>query len=106
MARGGWECGCSLQCVEHLFLDLLELVFHLHHDVLHLSLIALGARSVDFASHLLGDEAQLLAVGSVLVERLAEVFQVIGQSLLLLTDVQLLDISSARPSSAPPAPRR
>ena len=40
----------------------------------------------------MGDEAELFAVGSVLGERLAEVFQVIGQSLLLFTDVQLLDI--------------
>ena len=65
---------CSLQRVEHLFLDLLELVFHFHDDVLHLSLVALGTRSIDFASHLLCDEAQLLAVGSVLGKRLAEVF--------------------------------
>ena len=30
----------KLQRIEHLFLDLLQLVFHLHHDVLHLGLVA------------------------------------------------------------------
>src|SRR3712207_9335221 len=81
-----------LQCIEHLFLDLFELVFHLHHNILHLCLVALRACSVDFAPHLLCYEAELLAHGTLFGHRLTEVFQVIGKALLLLTDVEFLDV--------------
>ena len=36
-----WRHGRASQGIKHLLLYLLQLVFHLHHDILHLSLIAL-----------------------------------------------------------------
>ena len=50
----------SLESIQHLFLDLLQLVLHLHYDVLHFCLVALGAGGVDFASHFLCDETEFL----------------------------------------------
>lgn len=47
-----------LKSIQHLLLDLLQFVLHLHHDVLHLSLVALRAGGVDFASHFLCDETE------------------------------------------------
>lgn len=44
-ALGTWKGigghGRASQGIKHLLLYLLQLVFHLHHDILHLSLIAL-----------------------------------------------------------------
>lgn len=39
--EGHWRHGRASQGIKHLLLYLLQLVFHLHHDILHLSLIAL-----------------------------------------------------------------
>lgn len=39
--EGHWRHGRASQGIKHLLLYLLKLVFHLHHDILHLSLIAL-----------------------------------------------------------------
>lgn len=39
--EGHWRHGRASQGIKHLLLNLLQLVFHLHHDILHLSLIAL-----------------------------------------------------------------
>lgn len=39
--EGHWGHGRASQGIKHLLLYLLQLVFHLHHDILHLSLIAL-----------------------------------------------------------------
>ena len=39
--EGHWRHGRASQGIKHLLLYLLQLVFHLYHDILHLSLIAL-----------------------------------------------------------------
>lgn len=39
--EGHGRHGRASQGIKHLLLYLLQLVFHLHHDILHLSLIAL-----------------------------------------------------------------
>ena len=56
-----------LQHIEHLFFDLLQFVFHHHHEVLHLGLIAFGAHGVYFAAHFLGYESQFLPWASSLL---------------------------------------
>ena len=84
--------GGYLKCVKHLLLDLLQLVLHLYHDVLHLGLIRLRAGGIDFATHLLRKEAELLALSWLVGHGLTEVLQVVRQALLLLADVQLLNI--------------
>ena len=72
------DCKFGLHYVQYLFLNLFEFIFHLYYDVLHLSVIALASCSVDFATHLLCDEPQLLALSMTLVHRLAEVTEVVG----------------------------
>ena len=69
-----------------------ELVFHADDDVLHLGVVGLAAGGVDFAPHLLGDEAELLALAVSVGEGLAEVVEVVGEALLLFVDVELLDV--------------
>ena len=54
----------ALQHIQHLFFDLLQDVFHLHHDNLHLALVALAAESIDLATHLLGNETEFFANAS------------------------------------------
>ena len=46
--------------VEHLLLYLLKLIFHLHHDPLHVGIAALGSESIDLAPHFLSYESELL----------------------------------------------
>ena len=46
-----------LECVEHLFLDLFQLILHLNNNILHFGLIALGTGGVDFPAHFLSNEA-------------------------------------------------
>ena len=46
----------KLKNIEHLLLDLLQLVLHLHDDLLDVDLVGLGAEGVDLAAHLLTDE--------------------------------------------------
>ena len=70
-----------------MFLNLFQLVLHLHHDVLHLGLITLRAGRIDLTSHLLCDEAQFLTLSGRLLHRLTEILQMVGQTLLLLADV-------------------
>ena len=83
----------GLEYVEHLLFNLFQFIFHLHHDVLHFSLVAFAAGGVDFASHFLRDEPQFLAHAvTFFAHGLAEIVQMIGQTLLLFTDVQLLDV--------------
>ncbi len=44
-------------------------------------------------THLLGDEAELLAYTmTFLVHRLTEILEVVGETLLLLADIQLLNV--------------
>lgn len=62
-----------LQRIQHLFFDLFQFIFHLHHDVLHLSLIAFRSRGIDFPTHFLGYKAELLALSVALVHRFPEV---------------------------------
>ena len=56
-----WRCiengVLYLQYVQDLLFDLFEDVLHLYHDDLHLALVALAAKGVDFAAHLLGYKA-------------------------------------------------
>ena len=75
-----------------MFLNLFQLVLHLHHDVLHFSLIGLRACGVDFATHLLSDETEFLSLSGGICHRLTEILQVVSQTLFLLTDVQFLNI--------------
>ena len=85
----------KLKHIQHLLLDLLQLVLHLHHDTLHLGLIALAAERIDLASHLLSDESELLAMATgihLAVHSLQEVVEVVGEAMLLLVDVELLDV--------------
>ena len=51
-----------LHHVQDLFLDLLQLVLHLHYNLLHFGMIGLAAQRIDFAAHFLCDEAQLLTL--------------------------------------------
>ena len=46
----------TLKNIEHLLLNLLQLVLHLHHEFLDVDLVGLRAHSVDLATHLLADE--------------------------------------------------
>lgn len=62
-----------LQRIQHLFFDLFQFIFHLHHDVLHLSLIAFRSRGIDFPTHFLGYKAELLALSVALVHRFPEI---------------------------------
>lgn len=80
----------KLKHIKHLFFYLFQFILHLHHDVLHLGLIALAACGVDFASHLLGYEAELLALAYAVVHGLAEIFQMVGKALFFLVDVEFL----------------
>ena len=71
---------------------MLQFILHHDDDVLHLGLIGLGTRGIDLATHLLSDETQFLALTRLVGHGLAEILQMIGQALLLLADVQLLNI--------------
>ena len=55
-------------------------------------MVRLASGGVDFASHFLGDEAELLALSVAGGHGFAEVGEVIGEALLFLVDVQFLDI--------------
>ena len=93
MVHCKWSnCKFSLHYIQHLLLDLLEFVLHLHHDVLHLGVVALAACGVDFASHLLCYETELLALSVAFAHCLAEVGEVVGEALFLLVDVEFLDV--------------
>ena len=82
-----------LQRIQNLFLYLLQLVLHLNNDVLHLCLIALRARCIDFTTHFLCDETEFFANSmTTLFHCFMEVFEVVCQSLLLLVDVEFLDV--------------
>ena len=60
---------------------------------MHLGLVRLRAGGVDLTTHLLRDEAELLAdAATFFLHSLAEVLQMVGQTLLLLADVELLDV--------------
>ena len=54
----------GLKYIEHLLLDLLELILHHDYKTLHISVIALRAESIDLAPHLLGDKTEFFAVAS------------------------------------------
>ena len=82
----------KLHYIQHLFLDLLQFVLHTHHDVLHFGMVRLASRGVDFASHFLGDEAELLALSVAGSHGFAEVGEVVGEALLFLVDVELFDV--------------
>ena len=45
-----------------MFFNLLQLVFHTHDQNLYVVLVCLRAGGVDFATHLLGNETELLAL--------------------------------------------
>ena len=64
----------SLQHIQHLLFNLFQLVFHHHNDVLHLSLVALRARCVNLATHLLCDETKFFALFALVVHCLGKVF--------------------------------
>ena len=81
-----------LQYVEHLLFDLLQLVLHLHHQTLHVGMIALRAERIDFTPHLLSNKSEFLALRTFGVHRIDKISQMLGQTLLLLVDVKLLDI--------------
>lgn len=50
-------------------------------------MIRLASGGVDFASHFLSDEAQLLALAVSVIQCFAEIIQVIGKTLLFFVDV-------------------
>ncbi len=64
----------SLQHIQHLLFNLFQLVFHHHNDVLHLSLVALRARCVNLATHLLCDEPQFFTLFAFIVHGLGKIF--------------------------------
>ena len=66
-----------LHYIQNLLLDLLQLVLHLHHNLLHLGMIGLAAQGIDFAAHLLSNEAQLLSLSATVLQRRDEIFQVV-----------------------------
>lgn len=92
------ESCIHLHYIQNLLLDLLQLVFHLHHNLLHLGMIGLAAQGIDFAAHLLSNEAQLLSLSATVLQRRDKIFQVIAQALLLFVDVQLLDVIDEFPA--------
>ena len=77
-----------------MFLNLLQVVFHLHHNSLHLGMIRFRASGVDFSAHLLSNEPQFLALTLIAFECLEEVVEMIAQPYLLLGDVEFLNIEN------------
>ena len=76
-----------------MFFDLLEDVFHLDHDDLHLGLIGFGAESIDFAAHFLGYKAEFFAdSASFGCHGLTEVFDMIGEAHFLFGDIEFLEV--------------
>ena len=67
-----------LHHVKYLLFDLLQLVFHLNHDVLHLGMVALATQRVDFAAHLLSNETEFFSLPFAVAQGLQEVVQVVG----------------------------
>lgn len=70
-----------LHHVQHLFLDLFQLIFHLHDDFLHFGVVGLAAKRIDFTSHFLSDESELFALSVTAFQCADKVFQVIGKTL-------------------------
>ena len=77
-----------------MLFDLFQLVFHAYDDALHFGLVRLGTERVDFATHLLADEAQLLALALAGLHGLEKIFQVVVEPVLLFVDVEFLDIEN------------
>lgn len=64
-----------LHYIQNLLLDLLQLVFHLHHNLLHLGMIGFAAQGIDFAAHLLSNEAQLLSLSATVLHVVIKYFK-------------------------------
>ena len=56
MKKGG------LKDIQHLLLDLLQLVLHLYDELLHSGMVTLGAHGIDLTPDLLSDEAEGLTL--------------------------------------------
>ena len=82
----------TLHHIEHLFLNLLQLILHHHHDILHLRLVALRAGCIDFAPHFLSDKTEFFALPATVEHCLLEVIEVIGEALLFFVDIELFDV--------------
>ena len=81
-----------LENVETLLLDFFEFILHLDDDFLDLGMIGLGTCSIDFASHFLSDEAELLARECLILEGVDEILAVLAQADALLVDVKFLQV--------------
>ena len=81
-----------LHHIQHLFFDLLQFVFHLYHDFLHFSVVRFTAECIDLPSHFLSDETELLALSVAAFQRADEIFQVVGEALFFLVDIQFFDV--------------
>src|SRR5262245_61282561 len=78
--------------IHQLLFYFLQLIFHLHHDLLYAGIIRFGPDSIYFTSNLLGDESKLLAVGHRLIHRTDEIITMAFQPRLLFADIVTLYI--------------
>ena len=85
----------GLHYVQHLFLDLLEEVFHSYDNCLHFGMIALRTEGVYLAPHLLCDEAEFLALSRIgCMHCLNEVVEVFCEALFFFVYVEFLDVEN------------
>ena len=83
-----------LEYIKHLLLDLLKVVFHVHHNLLELGLVGLAAHGVDFSSYFLADKSQFLALPLAAAHGVEEIVKMVLQAQLLFGDVEFLDIEN------------
>ena len=55
-------------------------------------MVGLAAKRIDFPSHFLSDETELFALSVAAFQRADEIFQVVGETLFFLVDIQLFDV--------------
>ena len=55
-------------------------------------MVGLAAKRIDFPSHFLSDETELFALSVAAFQRADEIFQVVGEALFFLVDIQLFDV--------------
>ena len=77
----------ELHNVQHLLLNLFQLILHLNDDFLHFCVIGLAAQRIDFTPHLLSDKSEFLALSVTTFHRTDKIFQMIAQALLLFVHV-------------------
>ena len=55
-------------------------------------MVGLAAKRIDFPSHFLSDETEFFALSVAAFQRADEIFQVVGEALFFLVDIQLFDV--------------